>query len=400
MKILHVNNNFEYFGGSEQYLFSVCRELGRTGFKNIVIHGSSSTDTHKNIVERSYGIPFLDDFDRCRRRPVTNEIQSIIKEEKPDIVYLHNMHNPYVVDVLTAALPVVKFVHDHELYCIKTTRMLNGKLCTNSWHLICLVNAFRGDGYRCMERRRLSIIARKTKLMVLTKYIHKKIRRFVVASEHIKNNLVSQGYAKNKIDVIPYFTETPKGVKRERGNNTILFVGRLLTEKGPDILIDVLTLLKESFRCVIVGRGSPHYESILRAKIKDRRLGGRIELVGWCDNRDLGKYYTDAALFAFPSIWPEPFGIVGIEAMAHSLPVIAFNVGGIPDWLKDGKTGFLIERGDKISFAQKIDLLLTDKFLQAELGRNAHERALQYYGKDSHIKKLVAVFQDVVKTDK
>jgi glycosyltransferase involved in cell wall biosynthesis len=381
-------------------MFSICCELDRLGLQNIIIHSTPDTETHKNNAKKSYSVPFLDDFSMRRRGALKREIQSIINKEKPDLIYLHNIHNPYVVDMLTGAVPVIKFLHDHELYCPKKTRILNGNLCINSNNLICLINAFRGDGYRCMERRKLSIIARKTMLMVLTKYVHKKVHTFVVASEHIKNNLVSSGYAKSRIEVIPYFIRVPPKAQRERENNTILFVGRLLPDKGLEILLDILTLLKEGFRCVIVGQGIASYESMLRAKIKDGGLGRRVKLVGWCDNKDLGKYYSDASLFALPSMWPEPFGIVGIEAMAHALPVVAFNVGGIADWLQDKKTGFLIERGNKNSFAQKIDLLLADRSLQTRLGQNAYERAIQYYDKAGHMEKLLAVFNKAALREK
>jgi glycosyltransferase involved in cell wall biosynthesis len=322
-------------------------------------------------------------------------MQSITKTEKPDIIYLHNIHNPYLVDMLIGCAPVIKFVHDHELYCLKTTRVLNGKLCNNSKSFVCLINALRGDGYRCMEQRQLSNIIRKTKFMVLNKHVHKKIHVFIAASEHMKHNLVSQGYPKNSIEVIPYFIEIPKKTHRIPKKNIILFVGRLLPEKGLDILIDILALLKKEFRCIIVGEGSKSYEYQLRANIKNKSLNSRVELVGWCENEDLSRYYQDSSLCVFPSMWPEPFGIVGIEAMAHALPVIAFNVGGISDWLKHNKTGFLVERGDKRSFAQKIDLLLTDEHLQKELGWNAYQRVLRHYTKARHIEKLLSIFTEV-----
>jgi len=86
--------------------------------------------------------------------------------------------------------------------------------------------------------------------------------------------------------------------------------------------------------------------------------------------------------------------------MAHGRPAISFNVGGIPEWLEDEKTGFLIERMDIEGFARKMDLLLKNKSLRHELGQNAYKRASAIYNKKNHIKKLIHVFNEVLNKGK
>jgi glycosyltransferase involved in cell wall biosynthesis len=400
MKVLHVNNNFKSVGGSEQYLFNICYELSKLGYKNVVLYGASDVGDSRNTVKKFYHVPFLDDFDNSRNSELEDQIHSILITEKPDLVYLHNIHNPKVADILVHRLPVVKYVHDHEMYCPKKVRMVNGRPCPNNADLICFVNAFRADGFRCMGQRRLLSIAKKTKLMILNTHVHKKIHRYVVASHHMKNNLTNRGYAANRITVIPYFTESPDDLAIKKKEKNFLFVGRLIPEKGLDVLIDTLTLLREKFRLTIIGEGIPGYMNHLQEQIIKNNLNENIEFTGWVDNKKLGQYYSKAAFLVCPSIWPEPFGIVGIEAMAHGLPVIAFNVGGISEWLKDQKTGFLIEHGDMRAFAEKMDLLLGNETIRAELGRNAHEETATLYNKYTHIHKLISLFNEVVHTEK
>ena len=135
---------------------------------------------------------------------------------------------------------------------------------------------------------------------------------------------------------------------------------------------------------------------MLRNKVKEKNLENNVEFLGWVDNKCLGEYYAESAFLAVPSVWPEPFGIVGIEAMSHSRPVISFNVGGISEWLEDNKTGFLVERNNKKDFARKMELLLKDKALRNELGRNAYERASAVFNRANHVQKLISIFNEVI----
>ncbi|MFX0203054.1 MAG: glycosyltransferase family 4 protein [Candidatus Hodarchaeota archaeon] len=397
MKIVHVNNKFHFLGGTEQYLYNICSVLRLMGHKNIVLHDESNSGTHFDIADKKYAVPFLDNFDRHLRGKLQSQIKSIVNREKPDLIYLHNIHNPYVVEVLTDLRPVVKYVHDHELYCPKTNRLLNDSLCRNRAPIKCIINAFRGDGYRCMGRRTQPLtIGKKIRQMLKNRSVHRKIEKFIVASQHMKQNLLSFGYHRKEIEILPYFTEICKKATPKNGEKTILFVGRIFPEKGIDLLINSLSLLKENFHFMIIGDGNPDYVNTLHQKIERTRLDDRTTFVGWIDNCYLDKYYNKAALLVVPSLWPEPFGIVGIEAMSHGLPVVAFNVGGISEWLEDNKTGFLIERGDINTFAQRVDLLLKDRSLRIEFGQNAYQRALTLYNKENHIKRLVSIFYEVI----
>ena len=401
MKILHVNNNFHFLGGTEQYLYSICHELNQLGYRNIVIHGSPHDIAYDNTAEKNYPIPFLDDFNTCLKTELKRQVKSILDNEDPDIVYLHNIHNPYIVEVLTELKPVVKYVHDHESYCPKGIRIVNDSLCTNSLSLRCAINAFRGNGYRCMGRRSQPLeVLKKIRQMLMNRRAHRNVKKFVVASNHMKKNLLMQGYQDNRIAVIPYFTVIPDDITEVSQQNNILFVGRISPEKGLDIFIESLELLEADFRFIIVGDGSPDYVDMLHNKVREKKLEEKVEFSGWVDNRHISEYHAKSAFLVVPSIWPEPFGIVGIEAMAHSRPAISFNVGGIPEWLEHEKTGFLIERMDIKDFARKMNLLLRNKSLRHELGQNAYKRVSTIFNKTNHIQKLIHVFNEVLNKGK
>jgi glycosyltransferase involved in cell wall biosynthesis len=95
-----------------------------------------------------------------------------------------------------------------------------------------------------------------------------------------------------------------------------------------------------------------------------------------------------------PSLWPEPFGLVGPEAMAHGLPVIASRVGGIPEWLADGEVGFLFEPGDVQGLADRINRLLFDRALARRLGQQARARAGSRFTVPGYVDRFLELLRE------
>jgi glycosyltransferase involved in cell wall biosynthesis len=96
-----------------------------------------------------------------------------------------------------------------------------------------------------------------------------------------------------------------------------------------------------------------------------------------------------------PSRWPEPFGIVGIEAMAQSRPVVASKVGGIPDWLDDGETGRLVPAGDASALAAAITSVLDDEEWAGQLGTAAWRRVGRF-SVAAHLEQLDRAYEQAL----
>lgn len=393
MKLLHVNNVFHPLGGSEVYLYSLCRELGKLGITSSIVHGSAYEHHDSELVKSVYHVDMLDEFGRQSKKRLKSALHSIIGKEQQDFICLHNIHNPHVIEILTDLGTVIKFVHDHELYCPRNNRILRGEICLNNNHLNCVLNSLIGSkGAGCIgPRSRPLELLRRTEAMFRNDSVHKKVEKFIVASRHMKNTMVSFGYNPASITVNPYFTHIPAKPLASSNRKNILFVGRLCPEKGLDCLLDCLGLLEEDFSLTVVGEGKPEYMAALQEKVQGRGLPERVEFRGWVDHVELAKFYREAAVVAVTSIWPEPFGLIGIEAMARSRPVVAFDVGGISEWLADKETGFLVKRGDIVALAEKIDLLLHDVTLRQKMGISGYERAKQFFNRKRHVEKLMRV---------
>ena len=206
----------------------------------------------------------------------------------------------------------------------------------------------------------------------------------------MKENLIQHGLKEKNIEVLPYFTYLPE-LNKDEDTNTILFASRIYKEKGLDYLIRAMEYIRVPFKLLVIGEG----REIDNCKELSRKMDllDKVTFSDWEFNR--GEYYRKATVVAVPSIWPEPFGIVGIRAMSYAKPVVAFNVGGIPEWLQDNQTGFLITPYNIKEMANKIEILLQDKALATRLGQEGRQVAETKFNQDRHVNRLLGIYAEI-----
>ncbi len=160
----------------------------------------------------------------------------------------------------------------------------------------------------------------------------------------------------------------------------ILFVGTLSPHKGPDILIKAMSeIVKEvpDVKLVFVGHGGMREELEMLSK----KLGveKNVEFAGFVEESMKPLYYRAADVFCLPSVMKhEIFGIVNLEAMACSVPVVASKIGGVPDVVKDGENGLLVLPGDSGSLADAIIYLLENEDVREKMGTNGRKKVEDY----------------------
>jgi len=121
-----------------------------------------------------------------------------------------------------------------------------------------------------------------------------------------------------------------------------------------------------------------------------------VRFWGYLPQTAVQEFYREGALAVMSSVWPEPFGAVGLEAMRHGLPVVAFDAGAIKEWLRDGENGFLIPWMDRDGFAARVDLLLRDPTLARRMGACGRELVAQQYNFTGYVDGLEKMFARVV----
>ena len=220
--------------------------------------------------------------------------------------------------------------------------------------------------------------------------------RVIAPSQYIKDVAVMNGIPGDIIEVVPHFTgKNLKNEWVEPEENTILFVGRTDPLKGISEFIEALSFLNDqTWKAYIIGTGegmSEYEKTAEEFGIKDR-----IYFLRGLDYSDLDRYYQKASIVVFPSMSPESFGLVGIEAMSFGRPVVAFDVGGPREWLVDGETGFLVKRGDIQGLSQRIVQLIDNDSLTKKMGLEGMKRINESYRKENHFKKLLTVYEEVI----
>jgi glycosyltransferase involved in cell wall biosynthesis len=154
----------------------------------------------------------------------------------------------------------------------------------------------------------------------------------------------------------------------------ILFVGRLVEQKGIEYLLRAFSYVRQKFpdvRLMIVGDGE--FKEWLERLASNLTILRNVDFVPWVQHEDLARLYQRARIVVIPSIF-EPFGMVALEAMACKRPVVASNIGGLREIVRHGKTGFLVNPKDHLDLALWMMTLLSDNGLQSRMGAAGYQR--------------------------
>jgi len=158
----------------------------------------------------------------------------------------------------------------------------------------------------------------------------------------------------------------------------VIFVGRFRPEKGVEYLIKAMEIISQkdrSIRLVLVGEGPE--EKNLKSLTEQLKLKGCVEFVGQIPNERVPEYMVASDVFVLPSL-SEGFPIVILEAMASGLPIVATKVTGLPEIVKDGENGLLVEPRNPQQIAEKVLLLFEDNELREKISRNNKKEAKKY----------------------
>ncbi|RKY28891.1 MAG: hypothetical protein DRP79_01815 [Planctomycetota bacterium] len=371
-----IGESLGFKGGLEQFVFQVASVLKERGHRHVLLYERTTgtdEDRYKTVFEDSAHIPDGGGVDDYRKF-----LDEICERWRPDVALLHKSRNCRFLEALVARMPTIALIQDHFLYCLRETRYfpVSRKICTRplSWKCLAL-GCFMGRPlrYGCLP----TFYSLKERRSLLD--VHRRMHRVVVLSNHMKSELVLNRFDPDRIDVIPGHTQIPA---REfppvsDDSDIVLFVGQVIRSKGLDMLVKAMTLLRNHARLRVIGVGSALEANKKLANTLD--INDRVEFLGWVPHHEIDKHFEDAVLVVVPSVWAEPFCLVGIEAMARSRPVVAFDVGGISQWLEDGKCGYLVREITPEALAARIDEVLGNRDLAREMGAYGRKRAAEEF---------------------
>lgn len=346
MNVLIVNTKGYLYGGVEKYILTCCKELKKQGIHLYGLFEESLIDETFNTL-----------FEQCIS---VDEI----KNYSFQLVLIHKISMNSVIDIdyLQCRYKTVLVVHDHDYYCPRKHKysLIGKKNCSKPYTFMgCAVcSFFLSKGNEGIELINFSAFAHRLFLL-------KKCHRFIVLSEFMKKNLIQNGFAQEKISlVLPTVDFSKNTHHHEYKGFEILYSGQLIHGKGVDLLIEALSHVVGDFHATIIGKGNS--ETLLIELIKEYGLEDKVTLKGFVSNTK--EYYESASLCVIPSRWQEPFCLSGVEAHSAGIPVIAFNVGGISQWLQDKVNGILVEPENIQMMARNIDYLIANPLIAKNMG--------------------------------
>jgi glycosyltransferase involved in cell wall biosynthesis len=354
MRIAYVCSYYPWppsFGGVETIVRTVATALAKKGHKVYVITTPFDVTTGKQISD--YGVEEKDGAIIFKLRPgkikvgyarFIKGLREVIERTDPDIVHAHNLH-PHLFQ-----LALWK-----KNYRYKLVAELH---------------------YPVIE---LDFLVQKLAMpftLLGLKAISKDINAFVTHTELEKSWLESIGIASEKIAIIR-FPAIPSELLNFKTNvdimGDVLYLGRIVPRKGVHILIKALSIVKQripNIRATIAGPADPRYLKKLKKLVKESGLENNVTFLGPVEEEK--KYHIIKAhrILVFPSL-KDLHPIVLLEAQALGVPVIASRVGAIPEIIRNGETGILIERGNVLELAKVIELLLRSFDLYYQCSKKA-----------------------------
>ena len=305
---------------------------------------------------------------------------------KPTLVIDHHVRDPAVRAGLEAMAPVVFVSHNYVGTCIsgeKTHKAIVPRACSRTLGWPCLLHYFPnhcgGWSARTMARRWRTSRADLERVRAGAGVL--------ALSRHMADEYVRHGVSRDRVAVAPPPIRMLGAAVAPAPSEPwrVLFVGRVELLKGTRLLLDALPGLARRLgrpvEATIVGDG-PDRAHVARqaATLQAGSHPVRVRLTGWLARAAVEEELRRHHLLAIPSVWPEPFGLVGLEAAAAGLPTVAFDVGGISDWLRDGESGVLVrdEPRTAAAFATGLATALADVATWTRLAAGAHAVAASY----------------------
>jgi len=391
VRIAQITKDWRANGGVAVYVRDLARALARAGHEVVVVHADPGAPAVGGGV-REVAVQGFAEWGEGAAR-TTEEVLAALAAFAPEVVHVHACNNFALERALRARYPALKTLHNYD-FCPADTKyhFALERPCRHTTSAACLARMIYK---RCVLAKRPPVIWRLYRRAVAANRNNAGYPVVLVASEYVRRQAVASGYPAERVRTLPYFTAAPpepRPLSSEAG--AILYCGRIGPEKGLDLLLQAVARLRWTCQLIVAGEGRERR----RAERFAARLGigDRVQFRGWTDRDALDSLYDGARVVALPSRWPEPFGIAGIEAFARARPVVAFAVGGIPEWLDDGVGGFLVRPYDLDLFADRLGRLLGDGGLAAQMGRRGRERVLRDFGPDTHVARLLTLYRDLV----
>lgn len=375
---------------------------------NLETAGGSVVDLHfkaKGLVELGHQVTVVTAFSKANK--ISGHLPYAVKEENVSTAYFVSLQ--YKIFKLLR-----KYEQDADVFYVDGNsflygggmfRWLGGRIPVVAFFnvkLSCYANQM-GGGH---ENKNIFIRTKRRLRILLEKYIgtfiSNKLDAFIFTTPMVRQFYLDFKFKKSKSHVIPDFVNTQEIINKQYYKDVnlhhqsaetvnILCSGRMITEKGFDLVIKAFSIMEHKERFKVIMSGSGPDKERLQEMVNNLGLRSYISFPGWVTKEELEKFFQQAHIFILPKWWIEYTSVLLIEAMAYGLPSIVSGGGGL-EWLV-GKKGLTFKEDDIISLARKIEELGNNSELRIDLAESILKKAVEL-----DYKKLIIQMEDVMRS--
>lgn len=338
------------------------------------------------------------------------KMKQLINDEKPDIVYIMQMHNKISPSIVDAAkemgVPMVHRISDFQYMCpnalFYNDRIGVCEYCLKGKRMSCVK-------YRCVLNSSIySGIKMMAKWLHDVMGVHKKIDAFVVPSEFTLGKLKEYGIPLEKLNHIPTFFNLKEKNPRVEYNPFVLFVGRIEKQKG--LMTLVKTFEELPYELKIIGFSNDGYEDELKHYLgrpingdlnieESTAFGknGNINFLGRKSFEEIVPYLKSCMCTVVPSEWYDNFPNVVLESYAYKKAVIATDFGSLQYMVDESKTGMKFKYADIKDFRRCVTYIMEHPYEAKTMGENAYNLVETKYSPEAHYEELMKVFGRICK---
>lgn len=400
MKILQATKYHYRRAGAESVFFNTMDLLNSHGHQTVpftIRHPLNIPSKYDKFFAYAPEIRDMGTLDRVKSIPrffvnkdAVRKLDELLEQEKPDIAHLHNIFNGLSLSILPVfakhKVPVVITVHDPRFICPSAYFNLKGKKCDDckkGLYTNCMAQ-------NCMDSRAISI-------MSSLEMIHKEfffnydkyISRYIFLNQNYMDMFAQRHeYFRKKGDILFNFIPMPPKAEAKRGDY-MLFFGRMTPEKG------ILTLLRAAeknpdVKFKFAGRG------IMEDVVRQSGLPN-VEALGFVSGQPLEDLVRNASFILVPSEWMENNPMSVIEANGYGKPTISAAIGGVPEIVINGKTGFLFTPGDvdELSASIRHATDMSNKEYE-NMSDDTYQFAVDNFSPEAHYKRLMKIYEKAI----
>jgi glycosyltransferase involved in cell wall biosynthesis len=416
VRIIICNKYYFVTGGPERYMFSIADQLQEQGHEIIPFSVDSTRNEptpyasyfvsspvgrenyDSRLTQKKVG---LDGKVRIAGRAVYSreayqKLRRLIRDMQADLVYVLNFSSYLSPSIIDAAhdekVPVVVRLSSFDLLCANNVFLRNGQICTE-----CLTHGkYRGIVHRCCGG---SLGASAVRVAAMYYHdvieVYRRVTAYVAPARFMRQKLIEGGFPAERIHHIPTFVDVGRFHPRSAGTpdgGYVLYFGRIAADKGVGVLVDAYSLLGPSAPpLVLMGFAEPDEEQKLRQRCEELRLAN-VHFIGPRQGEEMVSIVQRSRCVVSPSLWFDNTPNTIYEAFACGRPVIASDIGSLPEQVIDEQTGLLFEMGHPEALAAQLARLLHDGVLADQLGANALRMVQTEYSSETHVRRLQTLF--------